>query len=169
MPIEYRSGDIFASGCQALVNPVNCVGVMGAGLAAEFKRRFWTNYAAYKKECKLGTLQIGQPHVFELSKIDNPQVIINFPTKNHWRDQSRLVDISAGLDVLLNKIIGWDILSIALPALGCGLGGLAWPDVRACIQTRLGALEGVRVVVYEPLDLAKPRPQNDDASPTEDC
>jgi O-acetyl-ADP-ribose deacetylase (regulator of RNase III) len=149
--IEYLSGDILESEAQALVNPVNCVGVMGKGLALQFKQRYPANFIFYEQACAEGCVRPGHMLVFELEPIVSgqvPQVIINFPTKRHWRDESLMVDIHHGLDALAFELIRRRIRHVALPALGCGLGGLVWADVKELIEDRLAQLEQVRVDVY---------------------
>lgn len=127
-------GDIFESGVQALVNPVNCEGAMGKGLALAFKQRFLANYYAYRDACRQQQVRIGRMYVFEI--VDTPQncYIINFPTKQSWRNPSKLHYIEAGLRDLTRVIQEYQITSIAIPALGSGLGGLEWDDVFPLIQ-----------------------------------
>jgi O-acetyl-ADP-ribose deacetylase (regulator of RNase III) len=150
--IEYLSGDILESEAQALVNPVNCVGVMGKGLALQFKQRYPANYIFYERACREGRVRPGHMLVFELEPVvpgQRPQLIINFPTKRHWRDESLLVDIHQGLDALAFELIRRRIRHVALPALGCGLGGLAWADVKELIEDRLAQLEQIRIVIID--------------------
>jgi O-acetyl-ADP-ribose deacetylase (regulator of RNase III) len=121
------SGNIFASKAECLVNPVNCVGVAGAGLAKAFMEKFPNNYKAYRARCADGRLRIGAGYVFRSSLASTK--VANFPTKSHWRDRSELRDIDSGLDWLLDEIDDGslaDVKSLAIPALGCGLGGLDW-------------------------------------------
>lgn len=148
--IEYKAGDIFAEDAEALVNAVNCVGVMGRGVALQFKRAFPENFRMYEAACRQGEVQPGNMFVFETGQFTNPRYIINFPTKRHWRDKSRQPDIDAGLASLLSEVRARDIRSIAMPALGSGLGGLPWPDVRSSIERALGVLQDVEIVVFEP-------------------
>ena len=149
--IEYTVGDVLSARVEALVNTVNCVGVMGRGVALQFKKAFPDNYEAYAKACKLGEVQPGRMFVFETKRLDPPKYIINFPTKRHWRSKSRLSDIESGLEALLNEIRERRIQSIALPPLGSGLGGLNWDAVRLRIDEALREIATeVRVVVYEP-------------------
>ena len=148
--IEYRSGDILMSEAEALVNAVNCVGVMGRGLALQFKRTFPENFKAYVAACKRELVQPGRMFVFETEQLIPPRYIINFPTKRHWRNKSRIEDIEAGLAALVSEIHTRRIRSIALPPLGCGLGGLNWADVRPRIEAAMQALDDVQVFVYEP-------------------
>lgn len=150
MTIEYKSGDVLAEDAEALVNTVNCVGIMGRGVALQFKKAFPENFKAYAAACKRGEVEPGRMFVHETGQFTNPRVIINFPTKRHWRGPSRLTDIEAGLEALVAEIKERDLRSVAIPPLRSGLGGLYWPDVRARIEEALGALTGVRVVVFEP-------------------
>lgn len=148
--IEYRTGDILAEDAEALVNTVNCVGVMGRGIALQFKNAFPDNFKAYKAICDRKELQPGRMFVFETGELTNPRYIINFPTKRHWRGKSRIEDIESGLDALVQEIKDRKIHSIAIPPLGSGLGGLKWAEVRPLIEQRLSRLDGVHTVVFEP-------------------
>ncbi|MGC9326467.1 MAG: macro domain-containing protein, partial [Candidatus Hinthialibacter sp.] len=121
--IEYKAGDILSEEVQALVNTVNCVGVMGRGIALQFKNAFPKNYEEYVKACDRRELQPGRVLVYETGTLTFPQYIINFPTKRHWRGKSRIEDIESGLKALVQEIRRRDIQSIAIPPLGCGLGG----------------------------------------------
>ncbi len=147
--IRFARGNIFHSGCEALVNPVNCVGVMGKGLALQFKQRFPTNFASYAKACRAGELVPGRMHLFDTGS-PQPHCIINFPTKRHWRDASRLDDVAHGLAALARLIAANDIRSTAVPPLGCGLGGLPWHDVCQLIDHHLSPLDSVDIAVYGP-------------------
>lgn len=148
----FRKGDIFASRAEALVNPVNAVGVMGKGLALAFRQRYPEIYPAYQEACRRGLLRVGRVQVFRRSREGFPRYIINFPTKRHWREPSRLEYIEAGLEDLVGKVLALGIRSLAVPALGAGLGGLPWEAVKKAIQEGLRPLEekGVEVVVLEP-------------------
>lgn len=148
--IEYTSGDILKDDAEALVNTVNCVGVMGRGIALQFKNAWPENFKAYATACKREEVQPGRMFVFETGTLTPPRFIINFPTKRHWRGKSRIEDIEAGLVALKELIQTRGIRSIALPPLGSGLGGLEWPEVRARIESTLADLPEVRVRVYEP-------------------
>ena len=148
--IEFRSGDILKSDAEALVNTVNCVGIMGRGIALQFKNAFPQNFKAYATACKRGDVQPGRMFVFETGQLTPPRYIVNFPTKRHWRGKSRIEDIEAGLRALAEWIRTKRIRSIALPPLGSGLGGLDWSHVRARIEATLGSLEHVKISVYEP-------------------
>jgi len=152
--IEFRQGDILEAKTDALVNTVNCVGVMGRGIALQFKDAFPDNFKAYAVACKRQEVQPGKMFVFERHQLGNPKFIINFPTKRHWRGQSRLGDIEAGLQSLVKEIRERGIRSIAIPPLGSGLGGLDWGQVRPRIEKALAPLEDVSVVVFEPLRVA---------------
>lgn len=155
MSITFKTGDLFLDKSEALVNTVNCVGVMGKGVALEFKRRWPENYKAYKKACDAKKLRPGQMLIFELDNLfekSEPKFIVNFPTKDHWRAKSKLEYISEGLDALVSDIKKYKIKSIALPPLGCGNGGLDWKTVQPMILGRLSRLEGVNVSIYGPLE-----------------
>ncbi len=148
--IEYKTGDILREDAEALVNTVNCVGVMGRGIALQFKNAFPANFKAYAAACKDDEVQPGRMFVFETGTLTNPRYIVNFPTKRHWRGKSRLSDIASGLEALVGVIRSKRIRSIAIPPLGSGLGGLDWADVKARIEGALSGLEDVCVIVYEP-------------------
>jgi O-acetyl-ADP-ribose deacetylase (regulator of RNase III) len=148
--IEAGSGDLLSADVEALVNPVNTVGVMGKGLALQFKRRFPFNFNAYAAACKRGEVEIGRMLVVEAGALSGPRYIINFPTKKHWRDPSELEYVRAGLRGLVEAIRARGIRSIAVPPLGCGNGGLAWADVEPLIERAMGELPDVQVVVFAP-------------------
>ena len=148
--IEYKTGNLLLEDAEALVNSVNCVGVMGRGIALQFKRAWPDNFRAYAAACRRGEVQPGRMFVFPTNQLDNPKYIINFPTKRHWRSKSRLDDIRTGLEALAQEIRQRKIRSVAVPPLGSGLGGLPWPEVRKCIEQILGTLEDVRIIVFEP-------------------
>ena len=147
--IEYKTGDIIAEQAEALVNTVNCVGVMGRGIALQFKKSFPQNFAAYAAACKRGDVQPGRMFVFETGQLF-PNYIINFPTKRHWRGKSRIEDIEAGLTALAKEIRQRNIRSIAIPPLGSGLGGLDWSAVRPRIESMLREFDDLKVVLFEP-------------------
>jgi O-acetyl-ADP-ribose deacetylase (regulator of RNase III) len=148
--IEYTSGDILASDADALVNTVNCVGVMGRGIALQFKKAWPENFKAYAAACKGEVLQPGRMFLFETGQLAAPRFIINFPTKRHWRQNSRIEDIDAGLMDLVKVIREHHIHSIALPPLGSGLGGLDWSEVRSRIERVMSDMSDVQVRVFEP-------------------
>lgn len=142
--------NMFTSGAEALVNAVNCVGVMGKGLALQIKQSFPDVFRAHQQDCKKGLVRLGKVHVVARDSLSPPQFVLNFPTKGHWKADSHYPDIEAGLVSLREEILGLKIKSVAVPALGCGLGGLDWHKVLPMIQKQLGDLEGVKVVVYAP-------------------
>ena len=145
----YRfKGDLLAAEADAIVNPVNTVGVMGKGLALQFKRAFPDCFAAYTAACKRGELAIGRMHVVQRSEA--PRFIFNFPTKQHWRQPSKLEYVRDGLVDLVAHVQALRIESIAIPPLGCGLGGLAWDDVDPLIVSAFAPLQDVRVMLFEP-------------------
>ncbi len=148
--IEYKTGDILAENTEALVNTVNCVGVMGRGIALQFKRAFPENFKAYAARCKHNEMQPGRVFVFKTGQVLPPRYIVNFPTKRHWRGKSRMEDIESGLASLAEEIRSRGIRSIAIPPLGSGLGGLDWPEVRDRMHAVLEELDDVKVVVFEP-------------------
>jgi O-acetyl-ADP-ribose deacetylase (regulator of RNase III) len=154
--IEFSTGNLLESGAEALVNTVNTVGVMGKGVALQFKQAFPANYRAYKAACDRGEIRTGRMFVWDSGQLGAHQYIINFPTKRHWRAKSRLEDINTGLADLVRVIDELSIESIAIPALGCGNGGLAWQDVRPLIEAAIGTLD-IRALVYPPGDTPAPR------------
>jgi O-acetyl-ADP-ribose deacetylase (regulator of RNase III) len=153
MTIEYKIGDMFEEPTEAIVNTVNCVGVMGKGVALEFKRRWPENFRAYKRLCDAGQLAPGKMFVFENKDILGQtfhRFLINFPTKQHWRAQSKTEYIESGLDSFVCQVRNLGIKSVALPPLGCGNGGLDWSEVRPLIERKLSPLADVRFVVFTP-------------------
>lgn len=148
--LEFTTGDILRADVEALVNTVNCVGIMGRGIALQFKNAFPENFKAYAAACARDEVQPGKMFVVETHSFTNPRYIINFPTKRHWRGKSRLEDIEAGLRDLVSEIENRRIRSIAIPPLGSGLGGLEWSVVRSRIERTLSQVPDVRVLVYEP-------------------
>lgn len=148
--IEYTHGDILKADAEALVNTVNCIGVMGRGIALQFKNAFPENFKAYAIACKNEEVQPGRMFVFETGLLTHPYYIINFPTKRHWRGKSRIEDIEAGLKALVDTIRQYNIRSIAIPPLGSGLGGLDWTEVKSYIEATLQPLADVNIVIYEP-------------------
>ncbi len=149
--IVYKSGDILREDAEALINTVNCVGVMGRGIALQFKKVFPENFKSYAVACKQEEVQPGRMFVYKTGLLTNPRYIINFPTKRHWRGKSRMEDINAGLKALVEVIRKNNIRSIAIPPLGSGLGGLDWADVKPRIEAALKPLTEVQVVIYEPV------------------
>jgi len=154
--IEFTKGDILTSETEALVNTVNCVGVMGRGIALQFKNKFPKNFKAYEEACKKQEVIPGRMFVFNTSDLTFPHYIINFPTKRHWKGKSRIEDIESGLLDLARVVSERNIQSIAVPPLGSGLGGLDWQDVRTRIENALQNCNA-HILVYEPSGA----PQND--------
>lgn len=156
--IEFKVGNIIAEDAEALVNTVNCVGVMGRGIALQFKNAFPGNFKEYERACHQEEVRPGRMFVHITRQLSNPRYIINFPTKRHWRGKSRIEDIEAGLAALIHEIKTRNIRSIAIPPLGSGLGGLSWSEVRPRIERALRVVPNVRVVIFEPnqtLDVSK--------------
>ncbi len=148
--IRILIGDILQSNAQAIVNTINCVGVMGKGIAAEFKAKFPAMYKDYKSRCDAKQVRLGEPYLF----IESGVSIINFPTKNHWRSPSNLDDIISGLDYLIEHLSQWNINSIAIPPLGCGNGGLEWTVVGPIIYQKFSKLP-VSVEIYAPYGVSQ--------------
>lgn len=148
--IELRTGDILKADAEAIVNTVNCVGIMGRGIALQFKNAFPANFRAYALACGDGEVQPGKMFVFDTGSFTNPRYIINFPTKRHWKGKSRIEDIDSGLAALAREIGERGIKSVAIPPLGAGLGGLDWHVVRPRIEAALRDLSGLDVLIYEP-------------------
>ncbi|MEH0545328.1 macro domain-containing protein [Streptomyces sp. B21-105] len=148
--ITRGTGNLLLADVDALVNTVNTVGVMGKGIALQFKRAYPDNFEDYKASCDRGDVTVGRMHVYEVKQLSGPRFIVNFPTKRHWRAPSRIEDIASGLVALRDEIVERGIKSIAVPPLGCGNGGLAWRDVEPLIRQALGTIPGVEVRVWEP-------------------
>lgn len=149
--IEITQGNLLEAPTEALVNTVNTVGVMGKGIALQFKQAYPEMFRAYKIACKANEVKLGKAHVFDMGGLaSGPRWIINFPTKGHWHAGSRKSDIESGLLDLVDTIKRLNIHSIAVPPLGCGLGGLDWTDIRPLIESTLGRLTDVRVLVFAP-------------------
>lgn len=156
MAINYMGqASIFDSKCQALVNPVNCVGVSGKGLAKQFAKKFPIPTGYYKRECDNGNMKIGTVITEWSGQSADPTSIIYFPTKGHWRNPSKYSYIGLGIISLTGVIISEHIKSIAIPALGCGEGGLEWPIVRRYIQQMHKALFTIgyliRIDLHDPV------------------
>ena len=134
---------------EALVNTVNTVGIMGKGIALQFKQAYPQMFRAYERDCKSGEVKLGKAQVFDLGGlVGGPRWIINFPTKGHWRVGSRMEDIESGLKDLVATINRLHVRSVAVPPLGCGNGGLDWNDVRPRIESAFATLPEVRVLVF---------------------
>lgn len=144
MQVWYEQGDILASDAEALVNTVNCEGVMGKGLALQFRRRYAQMNRDYVRVCREGNLRPGQLHSYR----EGGRLIINFPTKDKWRNPSRMQYIEDGLQALKMLIEEENVRSIAIPPLGCGLGGLSWDAVRPMILQKLADIDNLEVHLY---------------------
>ena len=134
MIYQIDKGNIFNSEAEALVNPVNCVGVMGKGLALQFSNEYPRESLKYKRWCKNGNMTTYRPYWVKTDNSNHPFWIAHFATKYHWRDKSKLEDIEEGLNQLRADMLEFKILSVAIPPLGCGLGGLNWADVKPLIE-----------------------------------
>ena len=163
--IQLKHGDILQADAEALVNTVNCVGVMGRGIALQFRKAFPENFKTYKAACDRKELEPGRMLVHDLVRLVNPRYIINFPTKRHWKGQSRLEDIEDGLSALVNEISKRGIRTVAVPPLGCGLGGLDWDDVRSRIERAFRKLPDVEVLLFEPKGAPEPERMVKDKAP----
>lgn len=146
--ITVVKGDLFNSNAQTLVNTVNCVGVMGKGIALGFKRQFPEMFADYVRRCEAGEVKLGQPYLYRSLL---PPWVLNFPTKDHWRSVARLSDITRGFDHLEAHYKEWGIESLAVPPLGCGEGQLDWRVVGPTLYRRLAVLD-INVELYAPHD-----------------
>ena len=135
------SGNLLKAEVDALVNTVNTVGVMGKGIALQFKKAFPANFKAYERACKEGDVELGRMFVVDVGGLTKPRWIVNFPTKGHWRSKSKFSDIENGLDDLAKIIEQHHIASIAIPPLGCGNGGLDWKDIEPLIRRKLSGLD----------------------------
>lgn len=148
--ITQADGNLLDADVDALVNTVNTVGVMGRGIALQFRRAFPAMFDDYVRAVKSGEVQIGRMHVWETDLLAGPRFVINFPTKRHWRGGSNLRWIEAGLEDLVRTIGEHKIRSLAVPPLGCGNGGLDWREVELRITRALGQLPDVEVLLFPP-------------------
>lgn len=148
--IELATGNLLSADADALINTVNTVGVMGKGIALQFRRAYPAMFDNYKHACEAGEVEVGRMHVWPTGQLTGPKYVINFPTKRHWRGRSELEYIEAGLQDLTRVIEDLAIRSIAVPPLGAGNGGLDWASVRPLILRYLGSLPGTRVLLFEP-------------------
>jgi O-acetyl-ADP-ribose deacetylase (regulator of RNase III) len=139
-----RTGDIFESGLGVLVNPVNCVGVMGGGMALECRRRWPGMYLDYCGRCDRGEVEVGRPYLWVGERVR----VVNFPTKMHWRQPARVEWVRMGLEGFVKRWKEWGITGVAFPRLGCGLGGLRWEEVRPLMWGYLAGLE-IPVEIWE--------------------
>lgn len=143
-----KQGDIFKSSCEVIVNPINCVGVMGGGLALAFKKKFPEHFETYKKMCQNGEIKVGELYVIDGD--ENHKVLL-FPTKIHWKNPSLMEYVVDGLKYLAENYEKMDIKSVAIPAIGCGLGDLNWEDVKEQITSVLSELDNkIDIEIYEP-------------------
>ncbi len=148
--IEITRGNLLRADAEALVNTVNCIGYMGKGISLQFKQAFPENFKAYAKACRARELHPGKMFVFRTGMLGNPKFIINFPTKRHWKGKSKIEDIRKGLLALVDEIQRLDVHSVAVPPLGCGLGGLDWSEIRPIIEEAFRTTREVRVLLFEP-------------------
>jgi O-acetyl-ADP-ribose deacetylase (regulator of RNase III) len=148
--IEHVTGNLLEADAEAFVNTVNTVGVMGKGIALQFRQAFPENYTVYRAACERGEVQPGRMLVVPTGQMGNPHYIINFPTKRHWKGKSRMEDIEAGLPALVAAVQEYGMHSVAVPPLGCGNGGLDWNAVRPKIEAAFAPLSDVRVLLYAP-------------------
>lgn len=147
--IILKTGNLFFEPTDVLINPVNCVGVMGAGLALQFKNRFPLNFVEYKNACISKLIQPGKVFIHSHSS-GPPHYIVNFPTKLHWKNPSKIEYIEKGLEDLLIKIKQLNINSISIPPLGCGLGGLSWNTVKSLIENFANQIPNVIIFLFQP-------------------
>jgi len=148
--IKLVAGNLLKAEAEALVNTVNTVGVMGKGIALQFKQAYPDNYEEYRRACNHHEVRPGKMFVFATDKLVNPKYIINFPTKRHWKGKSRMEDIEAGLKALVEVVKEAGIHSIAVPPLGCGSGGLHWDEVKLLIEAAFRDLPDVTVMLFKP-------------------
>lgn len=147
--IELVHGNLLDAPAEAIVNSVNTVGVMGKGLALQFKRAYPRNFTEYEAACKRGEVEVGKVFVHETGQL-HPRWIFNVPTKRHWRQPSRLDDVRQGIVALVDEVRRRGLRSVAVPPLGCGAGGLSWSVVRPLIEAAFEPLDEVHVYLYEP-------------------
>lgn len=149
--IEFKQGNLLEEQVEAIVNTVNCVGVMGKGIALQFKQAFPENFREYQKACRAGVVQPGSMFTVSTGSLLFPRYIINFPTKRHWKGKSKLEDIKSGLKALVTELKKLGISSIAIPPLGCGNGGLDWAKVKPLIESAFSEISEIKVVIFEPI------------------
>ncbi|HEY3530010.1 MAG TPA: macro domain-containing protein [Nocardioides sp.] len=148
--ITETSGNLLRAEAEALVNTVNTEGVMGKGIALQFKKAYPAMYEDYRSAAKAGEIRLGHVRVWPTGQMTGPKYIINFPTKGHWKSRSKLADIEAGLVDLIAAIRALGISSIAVPPLGCGNGGLDWSDVEPRIVRAFEQAPEVEVLLFAP-------------------
>ncbi len=160
--IKYKIGNIFESNTEAIVNTVNTVGIMGKGIALGFKKRYPENFKIYAEACKIDGLDIGILLVTETQDLTGKKIIINFPTKKHWRNPSEYEYIEKGAKELVKVIKEREIKSIAIPPLGAGNGGLNWAKVRSILETHILPLRNdCDFIIYEPNNTVKETLKNE--------
>jgi O-acetyl-ADP-ribose deacetylase (regulator of RNase III) len=155
--ITITRGNLVETDAEALVNTVNCEGYMGKGIALQFKKAFPENFKAYARAVHAGEVKPGRMFIFSTGAIVNPKYIINFPTKRKWREKSEIEDIEAGLKALVEEVRRLKINSVAVPPLGCGLGGLDWRVVGPMIERAFAELPDVGVMLFEPVGAPDPK------------
>ncbi|MEA5583638.1 macro domain-containing protein [Nodularia harveyana UHCC-0300] len=148
--MEFKQGNLLEEKAEALVNTVNNVGVMGKGIALQFKQAYPENFRQYEKACRAGEVEPGKMFTVSTGSLFNPRYIINFPTKRHWKSKSKIEDIKTGLVALVAEIQKLGITSIAIPPLGCGNGGLNWLEVKPLIESAFAQLPNVQIIIFEP-------------------
>ena len=153
--MKYITGNLLEADAQALVNTVNTVGVMGKGIALQFKERFPMNFKIYADACKKGNMKIGKMLVVKENTLNGEKIIINFPTKTEWFQKSQYAYIEEGLKDLARVIDEYKIQSIAIPPLGCGNGGLKWDKVKSLMDKYLSHLSNISINIFEPNEAVK--------------
>lgn len=157
MSVTLKSGDLLKDSSEAIVNTVNCVGVMGKGIALQFKQRWPQNFRAYVDACKHRQIKSGKVFIHDMGQWAEPRYIINFPTKVHWRGESKIEYVQTGLRDLIAQVGHLGIKSIALPPLGCGNGGLEWSKVKCLIFDVFADHPDIQVNLFEPRGAPRPR------------
>lgn len=157
MTVTIKRGDLLKDRSEAIVNTVNCVGVMGKGIALQFKQKWPENFNAYAAACERNIVRPGKMFIYDLGELARPRFIVNFPTKTHWRGDSKIEYIEKGLNDLVLQVERLGIESIALPPLGCGNGGLDWPTVRKLVLKAFEEHPQVKVDLFEPKGAPPPR------------
>lgn len=161
--MNYITGNLLEAESEALVNTVNTVGIMGKGIALQFKERFPTNYKIYASACKNGEMRVGKMLVVKEHTLVGEKLIINFPTKTEWFKKSQYSYIEEGLKDLVKVMAQYNIKSIAIPPLGCGNGGLKWEKVKSMMDKYLGPLSNIEIQIYEPNTSVKEILQNEES------
>ena len=158
--VTLQQGDILGSRMQTIINTVNCVGVMGKGIALAFKLQYPTMFEDYRERCRRKEVRLGEPYLY---KVNEDRWVLNFPTKGHWREKSHIQDIEKGLAYLTTHVSEWGITSLAIPPLGCGNGGLDWEHVYSLIREYVEPL-GIPTEIYVPFTKTKAARQHPDTS-----